>query len=299
MANKDFSILKWIIFPPIVLGLSVGIAFFNIDIFGLRGSVLYLIALGAVNLSSMVMLRSSSSAKRQVRIAAFSFECLMIAALLINISYSLSAQRDLSLVARGGEDRRAEIAEIGRLRSRRAQADLAKQLGAREDVRGAFGRYEAVLFWVMVSELGLALGGLVTVYGLSSLRSGLRRIPRGAFRGARPIMRESFPGAFSAAIQAERGSQIGFAPLKPPEANLKQPEALLKRTEEASGNFDNRPSGVLAGELRVIGQGSGLRVYDRNQYLGHIAWTRYLAGVVDPQRPTQGEIEALMMGDGR
>jgi hypothetical protein len=291
--GKDFSVLKWLIFPPLVCALSAGIAYFNVDVFGLNGSVLYLIALGAVNVVSFVMVKFSGSSKRPVRIASFIFESLMIAALVVNISYSLSAQRDLSLVKQDGAERKSEIAEIGKLRSRKAQATLAEKLGEKTDVRHAFGQYESILFWIMVAELTLSFAGLMSVYGLAAIKPGLRKIPRGAFRGTRPTMQESFPGAFGAAIQAERGAQIGFAPLKPPEASLKQSEASLKRVEETSG-MENRPSGAMAGDLRVIGQDSGVRVYDRNEYLGHIAWSRYLAGVGDSQKPTEAEIVSLL-----
>jgi hypothetical protein len=286
-SGKDFSILKWFIFPPLILALGAGISYFNITVFGLDGSILYLIALGAVNVVSLVLTRFTGSHKRPVRFASFIYECLLIAALTINISYSLSAQRDLSLVKQDGAQRREEIEEIGKLKSRKAQALLADKIGAKTDVRTAFGRYEAVLFWIMVAELAISFAALLTVYGLAAIKPGLRRVPRGAFRGTRPTLIESFPSAFVAAAQAERGAQIGFAPLKPPEAGMNQPEA-------SSENFDNRPQGALAGGLRIIGQDSGVRIYDRNQYLGHASWSVYLSSVANPQQPTEMEIQSLI-----
>src|SRR5262247_2143800 len=134
MSNKDFSILKWVIFPPLVLGLSGGIGYFNVDVFGWRGSVLYLIALGAVNVSSLVMLKFSGSSKRPVRIAAFTIECLMIGVLVVNISYSLSAQRDLSLVRQDEESHSQAIEQISKLRGGRTQREALKGLGATTDV---------------------------------------------------------------------------------------------------------------------------------------------------------------------
>lgn len=291
MSNgKDFSVLKWFIFPPLICALSAGIAYFNVDVFGWRGSVLYLIALGAVNVVGLVMTKFAGSTKRPVRIAAFAFESLMIGALIVNLAYSLSAQRDLSLVKQDGAERQSEIEAIGKLRSRKAQAALADKIGEKTDVRTAFGQFESVLFWIMVAELTLSLGGLLTVYGLAAIKPGLRKVPRGAFRGSRPVMTEAFPGAFKAAIQAERGAAIGFAPLKASEAPGSKRESSVNQIEESS----DRPRGALAGDLRVIGQDSGARVYDRSGYIAHVAWGRYLASVSDPERPTESEIRMLI-----
>jgi len=293
--NKDFSILKWFIFPPIVAGLSAGIAFFNIDVFGLGGSVLYLVALGAVNLASLVMLKCSASTKPGVRKAAYTFEGLMLLALLGNISYSLSAQRDLSLVKQGETNHNAAIGEISKLRGGRTQREALKTLSASTDVRTAFGQYDKFLFSVMVAELAFSLGGLFCVYVLATNRGGGRKVLRGAFKGARPA---EAVDAFRGIVAAERGAQIGFAPLKAPEGALKQTEGALKQSEASSETFDKwsgqYPPGAWAGDLRVIGQDSGVRIYGRNDYLGHVAWARYLANVSDPQRPTETEIRALL-----
>ncbi len=262
--GKDFSVLKWLIFPPLIFALSFGIAYFNVDVFGWRGSVLYLIALGAVNVVGFVMTKFSGSTKRPVRIASFIFESLMIAALVVNIAYSLSAQRDLSLVKQDGAERKSEIAEIGKLRSRKAQATLAEKIGEKTDVRTAFGRYESVLFWIMVSELSLAFAGLMAVFGLAAIKPGLRRIPRGAFRGAR--------GVSSLAPRRE----IGFG--SPVEANGSIVEA----------------DGSTVSEWKIHGQDSGVRVRRGGRYAGHVTWPEYLASVSDPKNPTEAEIESLL-----
>lgn len=279
--NKDFSVLKWFIFPAITVGLAAGIAYFNINLFGLGGSVLYLIALAVVNAVSLVLLNFSGSPKRPVRIAAFTFEGLLIAALLINIAYSLGAQRDLSLVRQAGADRAAEIEQISKLRGGRAQREALKTTSAVVDVRTAFGSFEAVLFYVMVAELGLSLGGLFLVYGLAAIKPGVRKIPRGAFSGARRVRSGASVvapksaghiGGFGNAVEA-RGSKM--------ESNGIILESGWNQMESNSN-------------LTVQGQGGGVRIRDGSRYAGHVSWPKYLGGVSDPDNPTEAEIRALL-----
>ena len=273
MANKDFSILKWLIFPAVTIGLTIGIAIFNVRTFGWAGSFLYLIALGVVNAISFVMIHFTGFTKRPVRFSAYIFEGLLILALLINVSYSLSAQRDLSLVAQAGESHEKQLEQVSKLKSGRAQAAAIGQLSNVVDIRTAFGQFDAVLFWVMVSELGLSLGGLFTVYGLAAIRPGSRRMPRGSFYG---------PQSVRVASEPEKPS-IGFLD------RLKSNRGQIN----ANGSISEAERNPTAA-LRITGQASGVRVREGGKYVGHISWFDYLEGVGNPKKPTETEIKSLL-----
>jgi hypothetical protein len=274
MAQHDFSILKWFIFPLVTVGLSGGIAYFNLTTFGLEGSILYLIALGVVNAISLVLLKFAGSTKRPVRHASYTFEGLLVLALLLNASYSLSAQRDLSLVAQAGASHERSLEQVSKLKSGRAQREAIGQLGNVVNIRAAYGAFDRFLFWIMICELGLSLGGLFTVYGLAAIRPGGRRMPRHAFIGSRGVTVAPSdarrPGPGFNPPQKANGGQVN--------ANGSTPEAERKQAEA----------------FRITGQSSGVRVRQGGQYRGHIAWPRYLENVGDPQRPTENEIKSLL-----
>src|SRR5262245_54624625 len=283
MAQKEFSVLKWLTFAPIVLGLSGAIVYFNLKLFAGEGSVIYIVALVCVNITSIVMVHFTGSSKRPVRFTAYTFEGLLILALLLNVSYSLSAQRDLSLVKQAGTDRNAALGEIAKLKSGRAQREAIGLLSDVPDVRTAFGSFDAFLFWVMVLELTLALGGLFTLYGVASIKPGMRRMPAGSFYGARAIVTSGAQMPASSFSRIKRVMGLG-----------RDVQASGAQLEANGGHQDEEQKQRAAPSLRITGMGSGVRVRDRSQYLGHIPWGHYLAGVEHPKRPTEEEIRSLL-----
>lgn len=280
--SKDFAVLKWVIFPVIAIGLAVAVSWFNVGVFGWEGSAMYLIVMGVLVAISLVFLRATSSDKRAVMIAAFIFHLMLDAALVVNLVYSLNAQRGLVMTKESVTERKEEMAEISKLRSRKAQTEAVKQLGARADVHDAFGKFERALFVITMAELGCGVIGLFVVFGCAMFAKGGRaaRMPRDGFKGPRKVAEPSEPKRRPGFLSL-MGSE---GDLKPNEAGLKTSEGFMKSPEETSGN------------LRVIGQPSGVRVYAGNDYIAHVSWKKYRAGVADPERPTAAEIGGLLRG---
>src|SRR5262245_7474411 len=117
--KKEFSILKWVIFPLNSITLAAIVAFFNLSIFGYRDGLPYSIIVCLIGLFSIVINRYTESSNRTLARAAFIFEITLTVALIINACYSVSVQRRMS-VARMAESSQAEtIDKISKLRGSR------------------------------------------------------------------------------------------------------------------------------------------------------------------------------------
>jgi len=158
--KKEFSILKWVIFPLNSITLAAIVAFFNLSIFGYRDGLPYSIIVCLIGLFSIVINRYTESSNRTLARAAFIFEITLTVALIINACYSVSVQRRMS-VARMAESSQAEtIDKISKLRGSRTQREALQKVDKPVAAQTIFGDVEAALFWIMCGELAL--------YGLAS-----------------------------------------------------------------------------------------------------------------------------------
>ena len=158
--RKEFSILKWIIFPLNSVVLAGIIAYFNLRVFGLEDGAPYTAIVALIGVFSIIINRYTESDNRTLARAAFVFEICLTAALIANACYSVSVQRKMS-VARMAESSQAQtIGEISKMRGSRTQREALQKVDKQESAQSVFASVEQILFWLMVAELGL--------YGLSS-----------------------------------------------------------------------------------------------------------------------------------
>lgn len=167
--KKDFSIIKWLIFPFLVLGLAIGIGYVNVKMFGFEGSLLYLILLAAIfTISLILVLHTGNHDHQPAKIAAFIFETVGIFALAATVIVVLGVSRQVAGSKITAKQDVEKIEAIGKLKSAKAQSTLAKTVDTSQDTLSkVYKDSEDTLFWPLVAETLLYFAGLVTVFGLT------------------------------------------------------------------------------------------------------------------------------------
>lgn len=158
--KKEFSVLKWIIFPLNSVVLAGIIAYFNVTVFGLQDGLPYTAIVVLIGVFSILINRYTESENRTLARAAFVFEIVLTAALIVNACYSVSVQRKMSVAKMAESSQKDTIAEIGKLKGSRTQREALQKIDKPVAAQSVFADVEHILFWIMVAELGL--------YGLSA-----------------------------------------------------------------------------------------------------------------------------------
>ncbi len=172
MRRKEFSILKWIIFPANSVILAAIIAYFNVTIFGLRDGLPYSVIVGMIGLFSIVIVKYAESENRSLARAAFVFEIVLTAALIVNACYSVSVQRKMSVARMGEANQKETIDEISKLRGSKTQQKALDKIDKHETAQTVFAGVEDVLFWIMACELALYGLSAFTLFALAKLIEG-------------------------------------------------------------------------------------------------------------------------------
>lgn len=167
---KEFSVLKWIIFPLNSIVLSAVIAWFNLSVFGWEDGAPYVAIVALIGLFSIIVVKYAESTDKTLARAAFVFEVFLTVALIINAAYSISVQRKMS-VARMAEQSQADtIDRISKLRGSRTQREALRVVAQTESAQSVFANVEAVLFWIAVGELALYGLSAFVLFALARLR---------------------------------------------------------------------------------------------------------------------------------
>jgi hypothetical protein len=175
MANrKEFSILKWIIFPANSIVLAGIIAWFNLSVFGWEDGLPYSAVVLMIGIFSIIINKYTESENRGLAKAAFVFEIFLTAALVANATYSMSVQRKMSVAKMGESSQVKTIEQIGKLKGARTQREAVKKIETKESAQTVFGKYEDVLFWIMAGELALYAISAFTLFAMAKLIEGSR-----------------------------------------------------------------------------------------------------------------------------
>lgn len=213
--KKEFSVMKWLAFPPVSLALAVAVSYVSVRLFDWEGSVPYLLTSGVVFLISLVLTHYTSSPRKAVRISAFVWKGLAWASLTVSLVYSISIQREVQ-GARITETGQTEyVKAVASLKSGRAQRDAMSGRGqsAAKSVGELYERAEASLFWILLAEISIALGGLLCTYGLAAVN--IADSPQGQSAG-NPQQSAGSPHGQSALPQlsVSMAQPIAAAPLR-------------------------------------------------------------------------------------
>ena len=167
--RKEFSVLKWIVFPLNSVVLAGIVAYFNVTVFGYRDGLPYTAIVCLIGVFSIVINKYTESDNRSLARAAFVFEIVLTAALIVNACYSVGVQRKMS-VARQAETSQADtIDKISKLRGSRTQREALKKIDKTEAAASVFSNVENILFWIMVGELALYGLSAFTLFALAKL----------------------------------------------------------------------------------------------------------------------------------
>jgi hypothetical protein len=175
--RKEFSVLKWIVFPAISITLAGVIAWFNIQVFGLEDGLPYVVIVLLIAGFSIIINKYTESQNNKLVIAAFVCEIFLTAALIGNAAYSLSVQRKMSVARTSDQTQTQTIERISRLRGRRAQEKAIDKMGAHESAEAVFAGYEQVLFWIMIGELSLFGVCAFTLFGIAKILGATESAP--------------------------------------------------------------------------------------------------------------------------
>lgn len=171
--TKDFSILKWLVFPSLTLALAGVIAYFNVRVFGLEDGAPYIIVVGVLTGFSIAINKYIGSENVALARAAFILEISLALALAINAAYSFSVQRDMSVARQSEQTRSDDLKTISSLKSRTAQRDATRMIASNSgEVKSAqqiFADNERPLFWIMIAELLAYIVSAFTLLGISHL----------------------------------------------------------------------------------------------------------------------------------
>lgn len=165
--KKDFSLIKWFIFPLLVLIGAVSLAYCSTEIFGFEGSFPYYLVLGGIFIISFILiLHCGNDENRPAQIAAFAFESIGIIVLIVVCGIAIAAMREISSIRKVQGSNNQSIEAISKLKSRSAQATLAKTAVAPVNEAEVIAKIETRLNYGFAFECGVYFIGLFTVYGL-------------------------------------------------------------------------------------------------------------------------------------
>jgi hypothetical protein len=167
--KKEFSVLKWIIFPLNSVVLAGIIAYFNITVFGYRDGLPYTAIVALIGVFSILINRYTESENRNLAKAAFIFEIVLTAALIINACYSVSVQRKMSVARMAESSQKDTIGEISKLKGSRTQREALKVVDKTVSAQSVFSDVENILFWIMAGELGLYGLSAFTLFAIAKL----------------------------------------------------------------------------------------------------------------------------------
>jgi hypothetical protein len=167
--KKEFSVLKWIVFPLNSVVLAGIIAWFNLSVFGYRDGLPYTLIVALIGVFSILINRYTESNNRSLAKAAFVFEIVLTAALIVNACYSVSVQRKMSVARMAESSQAMTIEQIGKLRGSKTQQKALDKIDKQESAQSVFADVENILFWIMVGELGLYGLSAFTLFALAKL----------------------------------------------------------------------------------------------------------------------------------
>ncbi len=175
---------KWALLSVLIIGLSSIVVYFNLAVFGIADGWPYAAVVAFIVLLSFIVTmhikRNAQSVTTNFLRAAFIFEVMLALALALNVVYSLSVMRTMSVAGQAEASQRETIKEIGKLKGSRAQREALKQTGgqvATKTRQQVFAEYERWLFWIMIAELGVALLATFTLLGLSVFDGDKNGVP--------------------------------------------------------------------------------------------------------------------------
>ena len=205
--KREFSILKWIIFPSMSLTLAGIVAWFNLTVFGWEDGLPYTVIVLMIGVFSVIINKYTESSNHRLATGAFVFEIFLMVMLIINAAYSISVQRKMSVAKMGERSQKETISEIGKLRGSRTQREALKKIEKPESAMAVFSDVEAVLFWIMIAELALYAVAAFTLFAVAKLmgaeavsvepvRIAMQSIPRPVHRPiVQPVSAQAKPRA--------------------------------------------------------------------------------------------------------
>src|SRR5262245_24965757 len=197
--RKEFSVLKWIIFPLNSVVLAGIVAYFNITVFGYHDGLPYTAIVALIRVFSILINRYTESDNRSLAKAAFIFEIVLTAALIVNACYSVSVQRKMSVAKMAESSQAQTIGEISKLRGSRTQREALKVVDKPQSAQSVFASVEQILFWLMVAELALYGLSSFTLFAIAKLTDDAREPERAdefphtlEVKNTLPVKRQNF-----------------------------------------------------------------------------------------------------------
>lgn len=237
--RKEFSVLKWIVFPLNSVVLAGIVAYFNLTVFGMHDGLPYTAIVCLIGVFSVIINKYTESDYRSLARAAFVFEIVLTAALIINACYSVSVQRKMSVARMAETSQKETIGEISKLRGSRTQREALQKISKPASAQSVFADVENVLFWIMVGELALYGLSAFTLFALAKLTEESREPEADEFphdldiSTRTPARRPDF-----------RKTHVSFGQEKTPKTHVSFDPEGLRRMRETLRDISFRLAGV-------------------------------------------------------
>ena len=172
--QKDFSIMKWFIFPILALGCAIGTTYASVIMFDWSGSILYMILLAIIVFISLILVfQTGNKAVRAAMIAAFAFETIGIFALATTCIIAIYASRNYAGTKSAVADTNSQIEAISKLKSAKAQNTLVKNSSIKPpDMALATKEAENLMLYPLIAETANYFLGLIVVFGINLFMRG-------------------------------------------------------------------------------------------------------------------------------
>ena len=216
--KKEFSVMKWLIFPPVSLALAVAVSYVSVGLFDWEGSIPYLLSSGVVFLIALVLTHYTSSIRKAVRLSAFIWKGLAWASLTLSLVYSISIQREVQGAKITEAGQTEYVKAVASLKSGKAQRDAMSGRGQSADAKSTADLYkeaEKYLFWILLAEISIALGGLLCTYGLAAVQGA--DSPHGQSAGSPQGQSAVFPNMSAGLGQAATAAPLRARPQSIPQ----------------------------------------------------------------------------------
>lgn len=166
--KKDFSIMKWLVFPFLVLCGAITLAYCSTYIFGFEGSVpYYLMLFGFFVISLILILHCGNTDNKPAQVASFVFEGVGIIVLVIVSAMAIMSMREITAARAVTDANNNTLQKVSQLKSARGQNTLI-QAGIVKpvDQMAIIQKIENRLNIGFIFEASIYFLGIFVVYGL-------------------------------------------------------------------------------------------------------------------------------------
>ncbi len=261
--EKDFSIIKWLIFPALVLLFGSVIVIACVKVFGWDGAIPTILCLAACFIISLIyILQTGNKKNAHARTTAFIFECAGLIALVVTAICGVVVMRQFSgatqtiaennkVEASRDKEKTEQLKIISGLKTGKAQANAVSIITPKPQptpenatpkltLETVYERAENLLVFPSIAELLIYVIGLITVFGMCM------------FKGKHTVLLETVDNPYP-----KQQTRTTFLPRT---AQLQISTNTLHKVDNGNGfSLSLSPQGATGVSIRFAERGMGAK----------------------------------------